>query len=272
LRRILGDRARVILEVHLPPRGGMQRRLLQMVDGVACQSHALRAVLSQQGLVSESRSVGRHGGFSPQLTETARASREDARRQLGWQIGDRIACYTGKVNWRLKELELIVDAAERLTDDGVRVVVVGGREDHVKLWRESIAKRGLTNVEFVGFVAPSAVPLYQMAADVLLLYYERGIPLNDYRSPGKLFEYMASGTPAVVSDYLSIREVIRDGENGLLVPPDRPDLLARAVRRILDDDEFACALACQAREDSTHFTWDATAMATLTLIDRLWDA
>ncbi len=270
LRKMLGNRARVVLEIHLPPRGRLQTVLLRLVDGVACQSASLQALMVQRGLVHDGNSIGRHGGFSPQLTECTRLSREEARKKLGWDSSDRIACYTGKVVWGLGEIDLIVRAAEQLADEGVRVVIVGGRADQVVLWQDEATRRGLRNVQFVGFVVPSDALLYQMASDVLLLYYKSGQPLNDFRSPGKLFEYMASGTPAVVADYLSIREVIRDGQNGLLVPPDRPDLLAGAVRRILDDPVFAGRIAEQAAADAMLFTWTTTARATLSLAERLW--
>lgn len=270
LRKLLGNRARTILEIHLPPKGRLQKMLLRSADGVACQSAALRDIMIQTGQLRENDSVGRHTGFNPRLTECSLVDRDEARQRLGWSLDDRIACYTGKVFWGHGEIELIVRAAEALAKEGIQVVIVGGRADHVDLWREEIVRRGLDNVRFVGFVAPADVLLYQMAADVLLLYYESGIPLNDYRSPGKLFEYMASGAPAVVSDYLSIREIIRDGENGLLVTPDRPDLLAAAVRRIVDDPSLGGRLADQARSDAMLFTWTATAQATLDLAERLW--
>ena len=270
LRRLMGTRARTVLEIHLPPRPGLQTTLLRLVDGVACQSAALQRLMIEKGQLDDDRSIGRHGGFSPQLTECARLSREQARKSLAWAPSDSVACYTGKMFWGSKEIDLLVQAAAHLARDGVRLVIVGGRADQVVPWRDEVARRGLANVEFTGFVAPSDVPVYQMAADVLLLYYESGLPLNDFRSPGKLFEYMASGTPAVVADYPSIREVIRDGENGLLVAPDRPDLLAAAVMRMVADRGLGARLAERATADAMLFTWTATAKATLSLIERLW--
>jgi glycosyltransferase involved in cell wall biosynthesis len=270
LRKLLGRRAKVILELHVPPNGRFQSALLRSVDGVACQSRALQEVMLQKGLLTSSRSIGRHGGFSPYLTECARMTRAGARARLGWDLANHVACYTGKVVWGLGEIELLLRAAQHLAAADVTLVIVGGRADHVLLWKDEIARRGLKNVTFVGFVPPADAALYQMAADVLLLYYPSSSPLNDFRSPGKLFEYMASGTPAAVADYLSMREVIRDGENGLLVPPDRPDLLAQAVVKILDDPDLAGRLASQAMADAMLFTWTATARATLTLVDNLW--
>jgi glycosyltransferase involved in cell wall biosynthesis len=270
LRKVLGNRARTVLEIHVPPSGRLRTKLLRLIDGVACNSVSLHTMMLQKNLLSEKNSIGRHAGFSPELTERNRLSRSDARDRLGWEASERVACYTGKMYWGSGEIELLVAAAELLASECVRFVIVGGRADHVELWRAEIVRRGLTNVQFPGFVAPSDVFVYQMAADVLLLYYESGLALNDFRSPGKLFEYMASGTPAVVADYPSIREVVRDGENGLLVPPDRPDLLAVAVAKILRDPALAQRLAAQAAADAMLHTWTATAEATLSLVDRLW--
>jgi glycosyltransferase involved in cell wall biosynthesis len=271
LRSLLGDRARIVLEVHVPPSSRVQTTVLRLVDGVACQSVALQRALVELGLIDPRRSIGRHGGCSPGLMERVGTTRAQARDALGWSRTDRIACYTGKVAWGMREIELFVQTAEQLRDDRIRLVVVGGRADHVDHWRDELARRGVSNVEFAGFVSPADALIYQMGADVLLLYYPSGNALNDYRSPGKLFEYMASGTPAVVSNYLSIREVVTDGLNGLLVDPDRPDLLSAAVRRVLDEPGLSARLSERAKSDVESFTWMATADATLSLFDCLWD-
>src|SRR5256886_4089657 len=48
-------------------------------------------------------------------------------------------------------------------------------------------------------------------------------------------EAMACETPVVASAVGGILEVVEDGKTGFLVPPARPDDLAAAIRRILDD-------------------------------------
>jgi D-inositol-3-phosphate glycosyltransferase len=47
-------------------------------------------------------------------------------------------------------------------------------------------------------------------------------------------EGLACGTPVVASDVGGLREVVRDGENGLLIPPDDPAALAGALSRLQD--------------------------------------
>jgi glycosyltransferase involved in cell wall biosynthesis len=74
-------------------------------------------------------------------------------------------------------------------------------------------------------------------------------------SPVKLFEAMASGRPVVASDLPPIREVIVDGENGLLVDPDDVEGWIAAVRRLQGDPNLPIRLAQQARIMAKDFSW-----------------
>ena len=71
----------------------------------------------------------------------------------------------------------------------------------------------------------------------------------------KLFEYMASGRPIVASDLPSLREILRDEENALLVEPGNAVALTAGVQRIKDDAALGGRLALQALEDVREFTW-----------------
>jgi glycosyltransferase involved in cell wall biosynthesis len=261
----------ILFEAHVPPRNRFQAWTLKKVDGVVCNGYAVHRVLDEQGLLRPHRSIALHQGFNIAAYPSGdrATSRGAARGRLGWAETEKVAVYTGKVYWRYAEVELLLNAANQLAADEVRMVIVGGRADHAQLWRDEAARRGIHNVSFAGFVAPSDIVDYQVAADVLLSYYPSGIALNDYRSPGKLFEYMASGTPIAAGDYASLREVLDDGRNSLLVQPDRPELLAQAIRRLLDDPPYAAHLAAQARDDVTRFTWAARAASFFTFVEGL---
>ena len=67
--------------------------------------------------------------------------------------------------------------------------------------------------------------------------------------PNALMEAMAAGVPCISTRCdMGPEELIRDGENGLLVPVDDPDALADAILRILHDDTLADELSCHALE------------------------
>lgn len=77
--------------------------------------------------------------------------------------------------------------------------------------------------------------------------------------PLKVLESMAVGTCVVASDLAVTRELLVDGEHGVLVPPDRPAELARAVRIALEypADTAALGRAGQARVAAS-FSWAAS--------------
>ncbi len=63
---------------------------------------------------------------------------------------------------------------------------------------------------------------------------------------GSVLEAMAMRTPTVVTDVPALVEVVEGGRGGLVVPVGDPSALARAVERLLDDQQFAAGLAEQA--------------------------
>jgi glycosyltransferase involved in cell wall biosynthesis len=92
-------------------------------------------------------------------------------------------------------------------------------------------------------------------ADVLILPNRPSAISTDFTSPLKLFEYMASGRPIVASDLPSFREILRDGENALLVEAGNPQALVAGITRIKDDPALAARLARQAAADVRDYTW-----------------
>jgi glycosyltransferase involved in cell wall biosynthesis len=71
---------------------------------------------------------------------------------------------------------------------------------------------------------------------------------------------MAAGVPVVASDIPGVDELVVSGENGLLVDPDDPPALARALRRLLDDRELRLGIARRARA-AVEAQYTAAAMA-----------
>jgi glycosyltransferase involved in cell wall biosynthesis len=79
---------------------------------------------------------------------------------------------------------------------------------------------------------------------------------------------LASGVPVVAFDTATIREVVIDGHNGLLVPPGQGRSgIADAVMHLADDADLRASMACRARDSVAGRTW-ADAVAELVEICR----
>jgi glycosyltransferase involved in cell wall biosynthesis len=78
-------------------------------------------------------------------------------------------------------------------------------------------------------------------------------------------EAMACGVPVVTTTGGALPEVVgEDGSTALLVPPDDPEALAGALRRVLGDPELAHRLGTSGRQRVLgRFTWEATARGTV---------
>jgi starch synthase len=76
-------------------------------------------------------------------------------------------------------------------------------------------------------------------------------------------EAMACEAPVVASAVGGIREVVEDGTTGLLVPPARPDELAAALRRVIEDPARARAMGRAGRRRvEERFSWASVAERT----------
>jgi PEP-CTERM/exosortase A-associated glycosyltransferase len=127
----------------------------------------------------------------------------------------------------LKALPSIV--AER---PEVRVLLVGGgpQEAYLKSLARDLGVQDL--VTFTGRVPHRDVPRYYSLIDILA-YPRQPMRLTDLVTPLKPLEAMAQGHLVVASDVGGHRELIRDGDNGVLFRAGSVDALAQAVAGVL---------------------------------------
>jgi len=164
--------------------------------------------------------------------------------------GTRRLLFVGRLDER-KGFPVAVRAFGRLAADlpDLWLVAVGDGPDREAVRLLPPQARG--RVQLVGRVDNRELAPYYAAADALLA------PSLGGESFGVvLVEAMASGVPVVASDIAGYDEVVRDGVDGLLVPPGDPAAAARAVRRVLDDPDLARGLAEAGRARSREFSWE----------------
>jgi glycosyltransferase involved in cell wall biosynthesis len=139
-----------------------------------------------------------------------------------------------------------------------RGLIVGGHDKEPDLARVKALAQELgiaDRVTFTGLVDPAQVPSHLAGAMILALPNPASAISTRFTSPLKLFEYMAAGRAIVASDLPSIREVLTDNEQALLVEPGNAGALAAAIRRLIADRPLAERLARSAQVEAPKYTW-----------------
>jgi glycosyltransferase involved in cell wall biosynthesis len=168
-----------------------------------------------------------------------------------------VLLYLGSLHpW--KGVETAVAAMRDLP--GAMLYVAGGAEVRIAELAALATVHGVRDrVRFLGSVPPVQRFEVIAGADICLLPLTKTSIASRYTSPLKLFEYMAIGKPVIASDLDSVREVLTDGEDSLLVPAADAAALADGVRRLLEDAALAARIGCNAKARAAAFGWDARA-------------
>jgi glycosyltransferase involved in cell wall biosynthesis len=177
--------------------------------------------------------------------------------------------YAGQL-YPWKGVDVLVEALAEIPE--ARLVVLGGLEQEGDLprIRALVARLGLNErVELPGTVPQAQVATELQHASVVAVPFRRSAMTERHTSPIKLFEALAAGRPIVATDLPSTRELLQDGCDALLVPPDDAHALGAAIRRLLADRGLAERLARRAFESAPRYSWDARAAKLRTLLETL---
>lgn len=153
----------------------------------------------------------------------------------------------------------------------IKVLIIGdispGKERYKQELEDLVRKLGLSrNVEFLG--RRSDIPEILAGLDALVL--ATTVPEGFGRV---IIEAFASGVPVVATSVGGVTEIIRDGENGLLVPPEDPQSMSEAIVRILKDRGLAKELTQRARKDAEErFNLDRMVTETLRVYEEALEA
>lgn len=220
-------------------------------------SDGLAQIYLSRGL-PEDKLVVAHNGVELGRFEDA-PSKTKCRVKLGLPQDKKIVCYSGNI-YEGRGIESIIDVALELKD--VMFLIVGGLDEDVDRYRRLSEKKGAQNFELAGFVPHKDVSLYLLASDILVMPYtskmtiKGGTQAEEFTSPIKLFEYMAAARPIIATSISSVKEVLEDGVNSVLVEPDNVDSLYEGILRVLGDRGLAKKIADRAGADIKKYTWE----------------
>jgi len=183
-----------------------------------------------------------HGVITDELDELA-GDRTKTRDELGVSAGEILISTVA--NFRPeKGHHILFAAAKQLIDEGlpVRFAVVGHGDE-----AEEAAIRGVhrelelgDRVLLLGF-RRDAMRIVAASDIFALSSVHEGFPVS-------IMEALALGVPVVGTAVGGVPEAVIDGQDGFVVPPGRPDLLAAALRTLVLDDELRAWMSPVARE------------------------
>lgn len=118
-----------------------------------------------------------------------------------------------------------------LEDLAVPIIGFGARHDEIRRLAERLDADA---VRFLDYQSRSTLPLSLASADLHYVGLARG--LSGFVVPSRLYPILAAGRPVLVAaeDDSETARVVRDAGCGIHVPPDRPDLVAAAIRDARD--------------------------------------
>ncbi len=162
--------------------------------------------------------------------------------------------YVGRLK-RYKQVDVAIRALAgvRARIPAARLLIAGTGDDRARLERAAREAGVSEAVEFLGFVSEDRkLDLYRRAWAVVLPSLKEGWGITNLEAAG-------CGTPAIAADNSALRESVRDGVTGYLVPTGDAAALSAALARIAGDPATRSRLGAGARAFAETFSWERTA-------------
>lgn len=183
--------------------------------------------------------------------------------------------YFGFLN-QSKGGETLIEMLHLLVEEGMpaHLLKIGGRAGSSDPTNRAYADRidaliatyGLQErVHWTGYVRAEEVSASLMAVDLCVLPYRDGVSFRR----GSLLACLTHERAIITTRPAVALPEVKNGENMLMVEPENPAALARAVRQVVSDPTAQAQLEAGARSLASHFTWDQIATRTVQFFDAL---
>jgi glycosyltransferase involved in cell wall biosynthesis len=191
----------------------LEEYLYGRADAIVVLAEGVRDALVRRGVDPRRLSVIPNGSDPASFDQ--RIDREGARRAAGF---NRLTALYAGAHGPANGLELLLDAAAKLSDVGIDLVLVGDGVRRPALMREAQERR-LDNVRFLPAVPKMEIPRLLLAADIGI-HCLADVDLFRYGvSPNKVFDYMAAGLPVLTNSPGEVTQLVEKADAGIVVQP-----------------------------------------------------
>lgn len=146
-------------------------------------------------------------------------------------------------------IQYILEAAKLLRGEKDILFRIMGKGVRLEFTKKFIDENSLSNVELITeYFKPDELVRKMADADLMLGQFEDNPRLNR-TIPHKAYEAFALGVPYLSGDALAVREIVREGETGFLVPLADPDAMAKKIASLSKQPEALARTAANERQE-----------------------
>ena len=227
------------------------------------QSEPIRESLIQYGMPPE-KVVWLHNGFHNSFLVRKAAVAQAWRQQLLLNGRQHLVVYSGAL-YRFKGIDVLINAAKQLPQ--IQFVITGGTDEQVKAYQRLSQEKQVVNIKFLGWILPRKrlASLFQ-AADILEHPNCCGKSAN-FTNPVKFFQYMASGTPLVVTEIPPLMEFKNSPLIAGWCKPDNSNKLAECIQYVLAKFPRKIDGYAENINFASEFSWEKRAAKILSYVD-----
>ncbi len=195
---------------------------------------------------------------------------DKARKSLGLKNGFTVG-YTGHF-YPGRGMNLLTAIARSMPE--VNFLWVGGQEKDIAPWQAKLNAQSIHNVTITGFIPNIRLPMYQAAADILVMPYGKKIEgssggnIARVINPMKMFDYLSTGRAIIASNIPVFHEVLND-KIAVFCDPDNVNEWASAIKNLSMNDNLRLTMQKTALEAAKSYSWKNRARASIEKLNKI---
>jgi len=195
---------------------------------------------------------------------------DKARKSLGLKNGFTVG-YTGHF-YPGRGMDLLTAIAKSMPK--INFLWVGGREKDIAPWQSELNAQSIHNVTITGFISNSRLPVYQAAADILVMPYGKKIEgssggnIARVINPMKMFDYLSTGRAIIASNIPVFHEVLNE-KIAVFCDPGNVAEWISAIKKLSTNDKLRVSMKKAALEAAKSYSWKNRAAASVDKFNKL---
>ncbi len=195
---------------------------------------------------------------------------EKARKFLGLKKGFTVG-YTGHF-YPGRGMNLLTEVARSMPK--VNFLWVGGQEKDISPRQAELKTQSINNVTITGFIPNSRLPMYQAAADILVMPYGKiiegssGGNIARVINPMKMFDYLSTGRPIIASNLPVFHEVLNE-KFAIFCDPENENEWISTIEKLYKNGNLRSSMQKYALEAAKSYSWKNRARVSIKRLQRI---